>query len=629
MEKAPAQNSPTLYWDGDCDFCRRWVDRWKEISGEHVQYELLQTAPPDIQNAAGGEPFQRIVYQDSNGQVVTGAEAALTSISTNTSSIFWLLTMYRHLPGFAMLAEFAYRMIAKHRTTASKVSWLLWGADSFRPRYDISGYFFPRSVGLVLLMAFLSLWTQIDGLYGSHGLLPVGQHLELVKQSQPADLSNWILYWQIPSILWLGSADWTIQVFMGLGCLASLFLLLGLLPALNAFFAWLIYLSFVAVCPIFLSFQWDALLLETSLLLLFYLHWTVWLGRKKSEPWRIGRLLVWWLLFRLMLMSGIAKLHGFDAAGLNAWLDGTALQFHYFTQPIPAWTSWYFAQLPVWFHRISVWIVLFIELVLPFFIFGPRRLRLVAFLGFSGLMLLIMLSGNYGFFNILTLTLCLTLLDNSLWPQWMQKHWNPSVGIRNVHEASSHRIWGRLKSALALIFFLLGVVQLLASLRWFSQEQTWALTKLLAPLRSINSYGLFSVMTTERPEVFIELSSDGEHWTPVRFRYKIDPHINSATLFAPHMPRLDWQMWFAALEMRETGRPPAWFGTLLLNMQSPSPSFKRLFADTSWPKDVRYFRISLGLLTFVASENRLPGESHWLTQFLPDYTIQGQFPDAR
>jgi predicted DCC family thiol-disulfide oxidoreductase YuxK len=630
MDKAQAPNRPTLYWDGDCGFCRRWVDRWREITGEHVQYAPLQTAPAAIQNAAGGKPFQSIVYQDPNGQVVTGAAAALSSISTGARWATWLLSVYHHLPGFAMLAELAYRLIAKHRTIASRASWLLWGADSLKPRYDIAGYFFPRGVGLVLLIAFLSLWTQIDGLYGSRGLLPVAQHLEMVRQSQSADSSYGFHCWQIPSLLWVfGSSDVAMQVLLGLGCLASLLLLLGLLPALNAFLAWMIYLSFVAACPIFLSFQWDALLLETTLLLLFYLQWKVWLGRQNSEPWRIGRLLVWWLLFRLMFMSGIAKLHGYDASGLNTWLDGTALQFHYFTQPIPAWTSWWFAQLPDWFHRVSVWIVLFIELVLPFFIFGPRRFRLVAFSGFTGLMLLIMLSGNYGFFNILTLTLSLTLLDNSLWPRWVQKYWKTSDGDRLSPRISRHRIREIFWIALALVFFSLGAVQLLASLQMISREHAWRLTLPVAPLRSINPYGLFSVMTTERPEIFIELSRDGENWTPVKFRYKIDPDKNSAPLFSPHMPRLDWQMWFAALEMRETGQLPGWMVPLLLNFQSPSPGYKKLFADNSWPKDVRFFRITLGLLTFVAPENRRPGESLWQTQSLPEYTIRGQFPDAR
>ena len=627
MEKAQVKDRPTLYWDGDCDFCRRWVERCKEITGDRVEYALLQTASPTIQEAAGGKPFQRIVCLDNNGAILSGAEAALASLSTSTYSASCLLALYRLVPAFARVAEFAYGMIADHRPVASKITRLLWGADSLRPRYDISGYFFPRGVGLVLLMAFVSLWTQVDGLFSSDGILPISKHLEGIHEHQTGESSKWLLYWQIPSLLWLSSADIALHVLLALGSLASLLLLLGFLPALNAFVAWLIYLSFVAACPIFLNFQWDALLLETTLLLLFYVRWTARLGVNESQPLRIGRLLMWWLLFRLMFMSGIAKLYGYDAEGSNVWLQGTALQFHYFTQPIPAWTSWWFDHLPDWFHRISVWSVLFIELILPFFIFGPRRMRLIAFFGFSGLMILIMLSGNYGFFNILTLTLCLTLLDNSLWPRWVQKYWIRSERQPNNPTTSNPRIFRWLGTIMALIFFMFSAVQLLVSLRWISQERAWKLTQPLAPLRSINSYGLFSVMTTERPEIFIEVSSDGRRWIPVNFRFKIDPDKSSLPLFAPHMPRLDWQMWFAALEMRATGQPPGWFGPLLKSVHSPEPSFAKLLSTESWPRDVRFFRISLSLLTLVSADKRLPGSSLWEVQPLPEYALEGQFPD--
>jgi hypothetical protein len=71
---------------------------------------------------------------------------------------------------------------------------------------------------------------------------------------------------------------------------------------------------------------------------------------------------------------------------------------------------------------------------------------------------------------------------------------------------------------------------------------------LVAPLRSFNGYGLFRVMTTERPEIVVEGSGDGEHWREYEFRYKPGPVTRAPSFVAPHHPRLDWQMWFAALD---------------------------------------------------------------------------------
>ena len=56
----------------------------------------------------------------------------------------------------------------------------------------------------------------------------------------------------------------------------------------------------------------------------------------------------------------------------------------------------------------------FIELVVPFFIFLGPRLRHTAGILFIGFMVMITLSGNYTFFNLLTIVLCLPLFDNSL-----------------------------------------------------------------------------------------------------------------------------------------------------------------------------------------------------------------------
>ncbi|MGA0848403.1 MAG: lipase maturation factor family protein [Chthoniobacterales bacterium] len=623
MDAQDGQSKPVLYWDADCNFCRRWVERWQADSGNAVVYRTLQEAPPAVQSAAGGEPFQRIVLVRSDGTMSTGAHAALEAQARGSGEGRLLHRLYKFLPPFRYVADTAYAWIAAHRPACSAMTNLFWGQDVLRPTYQISGYFFPRLIGLIFLFAFLSLWVQIDGLAGSRGILPVAAHLEAVQNHFSAAGSPHDAWLQVPSLLWFGASDTMLHVWLGAGALASLLLVLGILPAVSAFVAWLCYLSFAAAVPVFLNFQWDALLLEAGLLTVFYVPWTKHLAFGSSAPSRLGRLLVWWLLFRLMFESGVVKLFGYDATGRNAWLDGTALDYHYFTQPIPVWTSWWFDALPGWFHMLSLVGVFAIELIAPFLIIGPRRLRMTAFWAFTALMVLIMLSGHYGFFNLLTLVLCVSLVDDSSWPSWLRSRLRPSNG-NDERVSVAEKIHGKVLPVFAVLVVFLTAAQLLMVMRLVSPATVGPLLGPFAPLRSANSYGLFSVMTTERPEITIEASTDGRTWEPYRFRYKMDTDDNSLPFLLPHMPRLDWQMWFAALEYRASGQPPPWIMPLLGRLQEQSPDVLGLLSEeNSATPAPAYFRLRLDLLTFASPEERGNTGKFWQAEPLPAYTIEG------
>jgi hypothetical protein len=521
--------------------------------------------------AAGGVPFARIVLAHKDGSLVTGAGAALEALAAGGRDGQWAEKLYRRFPPFRVAAEYFYAWVAGHRRLCGALTNAFWGQTTRRPTYQISGYLFPRLVGLVFLCAFVSLWVQIDGLAGSQGILPVADHLAAAQNhfaSQGGTAARWL---QVPSLLWFGASDTALHVWLGIGTAASALLVLGFLPAASAFVAWLCYLSFVSAVPVFLNFQWDALLLETGLLVVFYVPWARYLGFDSSAPSRIGRWLVWWLLFRLMFESGVVKLYGFDATGTNAWLDGTALDFHYFTQPIPVWTSWWIAQFPSWFHILSLIGVFAIELIAPFLIAGPRRLRMTACLAFSALMVVIMLSGHYGFFNWFTLALCVSLIDDSWWPRFLRRRLelSPNVPAATRWPERIHRV---ATPFFAVIIFMLTTLQLLLVLRVVSPATVMPLIGPTGAFRSANSYGLFSVMTTERPEITIEASADGRNWLPYRFRYKMEPGNTQMPFFMPHMPRLDWQLWFAALEYRSSGQPPGWVMPFLTRLQERSPA---------------------------------------------------------
>ena len=191
MDEHRSQNQSVLYWDADCAFCRRWVERWQAASGQAVIYRTLQAAPPDVMAAAGGEPFQRIVMSCPDGSLITGAHAALAALAADQPGSSLLLRAYHTLPLFRQIAEAAYHWVARHRSWCAIMTNFFWGRETLVTRYCISGYFFPRHIGLIYVFAFLSLWSQIDGLAGSRGILPVEAHLTTVKESFTAADHPW------------------------------------------------------------------------------------------------------------------------------------------------------------------------------------------------------------------------------------------------------------------------------------------------------------------------------------------------------------------------------------------------------------------------------------------------------
>jgi hypothetical protein len=100
-----------------------------------------------------------------------------------------------------------------------------------------------------------------------------------------------------------------------------------------------------------------------------------------------------------------------------------------------------------------------------------------------------------------------------------------------------------------------------------------SLVAALGPFGIINSYGLFANMTTTRIEIEVQGSDDGEHWKTYEFRYKPGDSMRAPRWVAPHQPRLDWQMWFAALG---NYRENPWFTSFLVKLLAHSPDVLRL-----------------------------------------------------
>jgi lipase maturation factor 1 len=395
---------------------------------------------------------------------------------------------------------------------------------------------FLKALALVYLSAFASLLVQVRGLIGVQGILPAAELLEWASLRAGAER-----YWILPTLAWISASDGFLMSLCLGGGLLSIALLLDLAPALLLALLWAFYLSLVTVGQVFLGYQWDALLLETGLLAIFLAPLRV--GRDRSADPPPSPVVLWlmrFLLFRLTFGSGAVKL----LSGDRAWRSLTALRFHYETQPLPAWTSWYAHQLPPAVQTVSTAFMFGIELLVPFLIFGPRRLRLAAALIMASLQALIALTGNYAFFNYLTIALCLLLLDDAALPRRLG-------GGDSIAETA--RPGGRWP--MAVVAPISGVLGLLAvavlagtcGLRIPWPSPVVALYRFLAPFHAVNSYGLFAVMTTTRPEIVLEGSADGVVWKPYAFKWKPGDVQRAPRFVAPHQPRLDWQMWFAAL----------------------------------------------------------------------------------
>jgi hypothetical protein len=473
--------------------------------------------------------------------------------------------------------------------------------------YAYGSWLFLRLLGIVYLCAFGSLVLQVDGLIGSAGILPARDYLASIGRAMDADGVGASRFWTWPTIFWLDSSDRWLHGVAGAGAVLSALLAIGVAPGVLLPLLWAGYLSLSVVCSDFLSYQWDALLLETGLLAIPLAPFAWWQRPGNVEdPPRIARWLIWWLLFRLMFGSGIAKL----ASGDPTWRDLTALAVHYETQPLPTPVAWYLSQLPLWFHRGTTAVVLALELAGPWLIFVAGRGRLVACTTIVGLQIAIALTGNYAFFNLLTIALSATLLDDRIFARVDRTRERPA----------DSRLRSRIPLAVAWAFAVMTLPVSIGALatRLGIQPPGYSLISrqaaLIAPLRSVNGYGLFAVMTTTRPEIVVEGSLDGVTWLPYEFRYKPGDPMRGPQWIAPFQPRLDWQMWFAALSRFEE---EPWFQRFGRRLLARSPPVLNLLArDPFDGRSPRYLRAVLYRYRFSDAAARRRTGAWWTREAL-------------
>ena len=459
-------------------------------------------------------------------------------------------------------------------------------------RYVVVGQLFVKLLALVYLVAFASLAPQILALAGSHGIYPLQTQLDLhTHLNWPQRLAAY------PSVFWISASDFALQSAAWLGCILACMVLFGRFVRTGLIAMFVLYLSLFHAGQIFMNFQWDYLLLEAGFLAVFLD------GGGRTVIW-LYRL----LLFKLRFLSGISKL----ASGDPGWSGLTALDTYFETQPLPHIGAWYAHQLPDWLLRFGSGATLAVELVVPFFFFLPRRWRIAGAVITVAWQLLIVATSNHNFFNLLTIALCLFLLDDKAVAR--------RLPAKLVEKWRARRLNRRHSPFLQRSVLLIAVIAASMSAALTAEmllgrklpTPVDAALRALRPLRIVNRYHVFPTMRTERLELVIEGSSDGRRWREYEFRYRPGAVTAPPRFIVPHQPRIDWMIWFVP------GGPYFldWFDRFLDRLMDNEPVVVRQLAGNPFARQPpKALRISVFRYRFSSPSQRTTG-AWWTREYL-------------
>ncbi|XP_033338138.2 lipase maturation factor 2 [Megalopta genalis] len=561
---------------------------------------------------------------------------------------------------------------------------------------------FLRGICIIYLFANLSFYIQIPGLYGDNGILPVRTQLDLKGRTPLLHKLK-----QKPTLVWFApylglNLEYMLDILALSGVVLSFIGFVSQKFCITLVFAllWLLYYSLYQIGQTFMWFQWDVLLLEAGFLcILVAPFWYSHHGKVNTPSDTIPFWTIRWLLFRLMFSSGVVKL----TSGCPIWWKLDALSVHFESQCIPTPLAWYAHHLPTWFLRLTTVFVNIFELVIPFLFFFPnRKVRITAFYTQIFLQINIIATGNYNFFNFLTICLCISLLDDQFFYKRKSKNdshklvkylstilcilvyagilyetyvyysieftknWTVQSNIAFTQEQFNHvfsraipvsiyigiaslsltiadavmnslitvkgvrnKITTTLITGLYTVavcsMFALSIVPYTAL---HESHNTTVLSRLkqiqgkVEHLRLVNSYGLFRRMSGAdgRREVIIEGSNTIEGpWKEYEFLYKPGNVNNSLPFVAPHQPRLDWQMWFAALG---TYHQNPWLMSLAYRLLNGQPEVLALMNNVESPfrdKPPKYIKASLYRYHYTPWSQQWNKQAWWTREKIEEY----------
>jgi len=464
------------------------------------------------------------------------------------------------------------------------------------PTYWLTRFMILRMLGIVYAVAFLVAINEIIPLIGSDGLTPVNIFLQQIKSALGSTGAGFM---RLPSVFWFAHSDTALVTVAWIGFVLSLFLIAGYANAPMLAILWFLYMSIVHVGQDWYGYGWEIQLTETGFLAIFLCPLLDMRPfPKRAVPFTII-VLFRWLIFRMMLGSGLIKIRG-DAV----WRNGTALYYHFETQPIPGPLSRWFNFLPRWLLKAGVLFNFLAELVAPWFVFWPRVARHVAGVIIVLFQVTLILSGNLSFLNWLTIIPALACFDDGFWSKIL-----PRALVNKAEIANQNAVVSRPMLTTAwVVTTLVAILSIQPVLNMLSPEQI--MNTSYDPLDLVNTYGAFGTVGRERMNVVFEGTmdenpNDSATWKPYIYRGLPVALDKRPPQIAPYQLHLDWQMWFAAMDSPDEY---TWTFNLVWKLLHNDRNAVGLFAENPFPhKPPRYIRAVLYRYSFAK-----PGNSNGL-----------------
>tara|TARA_A100001015_G_scaffold306578_1_gene401100 strand:- start:2888 stop:4345 length:1458 start_codon:yes stop_codon:yes gene_type:complete len=443
-------------------------------------------------------------------------------------------------------------------------------------KYEISTAlsFYLRLVSLVFIVSIAGILYQFNDLF-------------LIDQVYDPDQPMYGIYFNLFSFIPVSF----FKYFLYFSLVSSVALFFFVLPFWLLFFNFIVYTSLILLFPTFMSFQWDILMVETLLFSLLLVH-PLKLRLNLKAPYVVSYLQllpILMLMVRLFFHSGVVKLLSNDFL----WLTQSVLDIHLFSQPLPHFLSFYIHALIVHLNLSSflTQLMFIFELILPFFLLIPMYRKFAASL-LIFFQVLIILTGNYGFFNFLVISiLVLLLLINQSSELFFFK-------------TSNKYIRG---SFMVLLFVLIlnSVVVMVSPL-----NKALIFPTEFSKLRLFNRYGLFANMTTNQTRYQIHLSNDGILWNRLPLKHFNSKGFPNLTFLQPYHPRIRWQLWFKFINEYQY---PLWYQSLIkLIAKDPNSLPSITVPDLTLSGGYQYIKLCYQSIVFNYDRRLLFDSNYWL-----------------
>lgn len=473
------------------------------------------------------------------------------------------------------------------------------------PTYWLTRFVILRLLGMVYAVAFLAAINQIVPLIGKDGLLPVDDFLVRVNEGLGSKTAGFL---RLPSVFWFSHSDAALLTVAWTGLILSLVVVAGFANAPILTILWFLYMSFVHVGQDWYGYGWENQLLETGFLAIFLCP-LLDLRPFPNRPPPIAVIgLFRWLIFRIMLGSGLIKMRGDEV-----WRNGTALYYHFESQPLAGPLSRWFHFLPRVILRAGVWYNFIAELVAPWFVFWPRLARHIAGCVIVGLQIILIFSGNLSFLNWLTIIPALACFDDRFWSKLL-----PRPLVRKSQLAAAGSKPSRPMTVTAwVITALITVLSIQPVGNMLSSGQI--MNTSFDPLDLVNTYGAFGSVGKERLNLIFEgtldeVPDEQANWKAYPYKGLPVALDKRPPQIAPYHLRLDWQMWFAAMSSPDEY---PWTLNLISKLLHNDPDAVGLFASNPFEgKPPRYIRVILYRYTFAEPGN--PAGQWWNRQRVGD-----------